>query len=154
MTDLLLSDTLWSGTTEILEKMFFVDASEIETSAGEGGITAALTFEGDPPGALWVCLTPGAARALAADFLSVEPSCLSPHQIEAVVCELANMICGSVLSRVESSSDFRLSEPRIVAAAPTAPPMASRTVALAGGFLTVGMRMESAAWPASAKFES
>jgi hypothetical protein len=58
----------------------------------------------------------GAARSVAADFLGEEEPALSEQQIGEVVCELANMICGSVLSRVESAITFQLATPRIVAA--------------------------------------
>lgn len=159
MTDLVLPETVWAALTEILEKMFFIDTTDVEADGcrmapDEDCVTAGLTFEGDPPGRLWIRLSNEAARALAADFLGEEPSGLPAQKMEAVVCELANMICGSVLSRVESMTDFRLAAPRIVpdGSAPLA--MVSQTVPLTGGWLTVGLTMESTAWPATEKYGS
>jgi CheY-specific phosphatase CheX len=162
MTDLALSEALWVAVTEVLEKMFFIDTAEVEAEgglsvSGEDGINARLTFEGVPPGCLWLRLTSGAARSLAADFLGEEASELSGQKIEEVIGELANMLCGSVLTRVESTTDFRLAAPEIVEA-PVAnaaqPAMASRTVALAGGILTVAMTMESTACTETEKYAS
>ncbi len=98
-----------------MEKMFFIEClgEPLEFVSGPE-VVAHLTFEGDPSGALTLRVTAGAARSVAADFLGAEESDLSEQQIGDVVSELANMICGSVLSRVESSTTFRLAAPRIV----------------------------------------
>ena len=49
----------------------------------------------------------------AADFLGVDEGELTGHQVGEVVCELANMICGSVLSRMESAATFRIAPPKL-----------------------------------------
>jgi chemotaxis protein CheY-P-specific phosphatase CheC len=76
-------------------------------------IAAGLTFQGEPSGSFLLRLTTVAARQIAADFLGIDESQISDSKTCEVVCELANMICGSVLSRVESAATFRLGEPRI-----------------------------------------
>ena len=53
------------------------------------------------------------AKAVAADFLGEDPESLSDRQSTEVTLELANMICGAVLSRIESSATFRLGTPQI-----------------------------------------
>ena len=160
MTETDLSQTLWIAVTEILEKMFFIDPSEIEDDgsdskipADRGGLTAHLNFDGDPPGWLRLRLTRDVASSLAADFLGEDESELAERKVEGVACELANMICGSVLSRVESTTDFRLAAPEITSpdVVPPRPAICSRTVPLRGGLLSVEMAMENIAWPASVK---
>jgi len=100
---------------EVLEKMFFVRSlGELDKAADGPALTAHLDFEGDPRGSLTLRVTAAAARSVAADFLGADESELSEKQVGEVVCELANMICGSVLSRVESSAVFQLAAPRIV----------------------------------------
>jgi CheY-specific phosphatase CheX len=115
VTDTSLRQALAESLDEVLEKMFFVRSlGEPQGPAGEPEVTAHLAFEGDPPGWLTLRVTAPAARSVAADFLGEEESELSERQIGEVVCELANMICGSVLSRVERNATFRLSTPRLI----------------------------------------
>jgi CheY-specific phosphatase CheX len=102
---------------EVLERMFFQEAASTPDPAprdADAAVEARLTFDGEPPGSLRLRVTPQAARAISADFLGVDECEVADHQIGEVVCELANMVCGSVLSRVESAVTFRLSAPEIV----------------------------------------
>ena len=158
---------------EVLEKMFFIQClGEPREFVSESEVVAYLTFEGDPSGSLTLRVTAGAARSVAADFLAAEEPDLSEQQIGDVICELANMICGSVLSRVESATTFRLASPRIVAfesdpqdlaggasepeASPTlasdARSSAVRAVDIGSGRMVVSINQETPAWPAAAKY--
>jgi CheY-specific phosphatase CheX len=56
-----------------------------------------------------------AANTVAADFLGEDLESLSDRQSTDVTLELANMICGAVLSRIESRAAFRLGSPEVVA---------------------------------------
>jgi CheY-specific phosphatase CheX len=141
----LIETALAESVQEVLEKMFFVDlvdAAPDEVCAE--GITAELNFDGDPPGSFRLLLDPTAARSAAADFLGEDPAELSDDQLNEVVCELANMICGSVLSRIESSATFRLSKPVIVLTTelPPAAVEAGFQAAVGGGLLRAEIRME------------
>jgi CheY-specific phosphatase CheX len=110
---------LRDSVQEVLEKMFFVEPVEeppVEAASPDGEMAVQLAFEGLPSGLLTLRVTSAAARQIAADFLGEDDSGLSPAKVEEVVRELANMICGSVLSRVESSATFRLAPPRLLAA--------------------------------------
>jgi len=110
---------LRDSVKDVLEKMFFVETlgeSYTAAAASADQITAQLTFEGQPPGSLTMRVTSAAARQIAADFLGVDEQEVSELRVAEVVCELANMICGSVLSRMESATAFHLSTPEIVAA--------------------------------------
>jgi CheY-specific phosphatase CheX len=136
--------------------MFFVETmGESEDSdgaplAGEplaGGapadeIAVSLTFQGEPPGALLLRLTSEAARQISADFLGIDEAEVSALQTSEVIRELANMICGSVLSRVESAAAFHLGAPRIVTASEEIARSISNTryrVRLSNGQLTVNI---------------
>jgi len=115
-TENALQSALEDAVKEVLERMFFLEADSglpADAEAPASTLAAHLTFEGAPPGSLSVSLPAAAARVISADFLGIAESDLSGRQVEEVVCELANMICGAVLSRVESSSTFRLNAPRI-----------------------------------------
>jgi CheY-specific phosphatase CheX len=99
---------------EVLETMCFTALGEgggVTDGAEESWVTARLSFRGDPPGRFGVGVPPQTGRAIAASFLGREAEEVSEAQIGEVVCELANMVCGSVLSRLESQTRFDLSCP-------------------------------------------
>lgn len=152
-----LLPALDTAVKEVLERMFFVeteDAADSRPAAGADTVAVRLAFEGEPSGWLRLQVAPPLARSLAADFLGMHEGEVSASQVESVVCELANMICGSLLSRVESKTTFRLCPP---SRQPASPPedeaggAITRTVDAAGGILTVILKTESPACPAAEK---
>jgi CheY-specific phosphatase CheX len=120
--EIVFRQALRDSVDEVLEKMFFAQTLGEPSDVDEAGdslanaVAVELRFEGEPSGSLCLRLTADAAREIAADFLGMEGAEISAGQISEVVRELANMICGSVLSRVESAATFRLGVPRIVTA--------------------------------------
>ena len=160
MPELTILPALDRAIKGVLERMFFIEAlSDPDTDAPESGpgLQAMLTFEGAPPGWFALRVTNAAARSISADFLGVEESEVSGQQVEAVICELANMICGSVLSSIESTATFRLGPPRIVPAvdgADRSPEITLHSVRIASGVLTAVLAMEGPACSAAAKFAS
>ena len=120
MTDVALNDALRETITEVLEKMFFLPASELSEPAQGPEFIARVPFTGPPSGSLKLHATVPAARYAAADFLGEEESALSDQQIGEVIGELGNMICGSLLSRLESTSLFHLGAPSITYRDPSA----------------------------------
>lgn len=150
MTPACLSGALREAVDEVLEKMFFAEA---EGPAGQDRppeelVAAHVDFEGSPSGTLSLRITWEAARGLAADFLGEEVCDIAAEGVLEVMRELTNMICGSVLSLVESDTTFRLSPP--AAAIETARvaeeshgPI-SHCVALANGALSVAVHYRGA----------
>jgi CheY-specific phosphatase CheX len=116
-----MRQALRESVDEVLEKMFFAETLG-ECSAGDSAdstgaeIAAGLTFAGKSSGSLLLRVSAAAARQIAADFLGLDESELSDLKTSEVLRELANMICGSVLSRLESAATFHLGAPRIVPA--------------------------------------
>jgi len=146
-----IRQALKEAIEDVLEKMFFVrmpgDGEEPPVVDGIE-LEAQLRFEGEPGGALALRITAEAARSIAADFLGTEENELDEQQIGEVVCELANMICGSLLSRLESEATFRLWSPEVVTtpAAETAEPegayQAVHAAPVGNGTLTVRVTTE------------
>jgi len=121
--------------------------AEAEADAGARACTAELRFEGNPSGGCRVSVPWNLARAVGAGFLGLEEMEVSDSQTEEVVCELANMICGSVLSRLESEATFRIIHPELV------PPErgagfegagSNRWFDLGDGILTVSLELQPA----------
>ena len=77
------------------------------------GLMARVDFVGAPSG--WLTLRAGlaSARSLAADFLGEDEESVGDQQTTDVFAELANIVCGSVLTRTENFSTFHLSSPRV-----------------------------------------
>jgi CheY-specific phosphatase CheX len=126
---------LAAATSEVLETMFFTGVDGPARAGGSAGVprlAARLGFEGTPSGVLTLSVSEPVMRALAANFLAAEEGeTLSAGQLGSVVCELANMICGSLLSRVKTEEHFRLSSPELIpegAPGPAEPPSQSLVV--------------------------
>ncbi len=155
MTEQSLAEALESSMADVLEKMFFIRSlGEPEGTAAEPDVVARVRFEGDPPGSFTLRVTRSSASSIAADFLGADDSEVSEPEVADVICELANMICGSVLSRVESNSTFRLASPRLVLAdAVNGPPgpalsaSAVHAVGVSGGALVASIETERPGCP-------
>jgi CheY-specific phosphatase CheX len=143
---------------DVLEKMFFISILD-ETSDSvplpvRDEMAVRVAFEGEPSGSLIVRLNRFVARSIAGDFLGVEQEELSDSQVGEVMCELANMICGSVLSRVESAVTFRLNAPEIVDPDQTPADAAIFSVPLGPAAIKVAMITEAPICPPAAEFAS
>ncbi len=125
-----LEAMLEAATSDTLETMCFfgVMGPLEEMPAGGEWISARLTFQGDANGVFHSMLDLPAAMAIAANFLGEEAEDVSRSRMEAVVCELANMICGSVLSNYRKDGHFELSSPEITGAEDEQPDQAVRRV--------------------------
>ena len=103
---------------EILETMFFVspeDAAEPHPCPADL-LTAELKFEGALSGWFSIQIQENCARAIAGNFSGVmDPGELSADATAGVLCELANMVCGATLSRLDPAAIFKLGAPQLVA---------------------------------------
>jgi CheY-specific phosphatase CheX len=163
VTEITIRAALASAVGEVLESMFFLDTvgEAAEPAAEQDAVTVHLTFEGDPPGGFEMRLARAAANAIAADFLGEDAESLTQQQSTDVTLELANMICGAVLSRIESSASFRLGTPHVVAdiaardTREQLPEEATRyTVETGSGTLTAAIRMGNTDILATEKYAS
>jgi CheY-specific phosphatase CheX len=154
MSERELDGLLASALDAVLETMFFsasMGPGEPLDLADPGLLAARLSFHGNPSGNLAVCISADAARPLAAGFLGADEPAVPDSQIGEVVCEMANMLCGSVVSSLESGQSFDLSAPELVSAETvlaekTGPGIWTRqSVALETGTLTVTLELEEAA---------
>jgi hypothetical protein len=104
-----------AAVPDVLEKMFFELVAE---SPGVCPLPAAgpldtsrVDFGGSARGHLIVAAPPGVSAGLAAAFLALEDQGAPASDIEFVLGELANMLCGSALGRFQPDGVFRLSTP-------------------------------------------
>jgi CheY-specific phosphatase CheX len=146
--DTTIRTALSCAVADVLERMFFLEGlgEAPEPPAEAETVTVQMTFDGDPPGCFQMRLARPAANAIAADFLGEDTESLTGQQSTEVTLELANMICGAALSRIESSATFRLGAPQIVAddTGRHGPAEENRyTVETGSGTLTVAIQMKT-----------
>ncbi|MBE0657220.1 MAG: chemotaxis protein CheX [Bryobacteraceae bacterium] len=102
---------------EVLETMFFELPADGSTLAGAppgAAIAVTAAFSGDLNGSLSIASGFWAMRRLAASFLGREDeSTVTEAEIRQVACELANMVCGNALSRIEPHGRFRIATPEL-----------------------------------------
>lgn len=111
-----MSDTqqLMDCVSRTLETMFYttVESTAASTAAATGTPhVRRVSFRGTREGRLAVGLDDGAAAALAASFLGLDPAEVGAGEREQVLGELANMVCGSYLSAVNPDGHFELAAP-------------------------------------------
>src|ERR1035437_1765667 len=100
---------------DVLETMFFellAEAPQIDSLPTEGTMdTSRVEFEGSARGHLVVAAPSSLSASLAGAFLALEDQGTPACNVEFVLGELANMLCGSALGRFEPEGTFRLSTP-------------------------------------------
>ncbi len=141
-----LSEALASAAEQVLDTMFFMAVVSQSESAPDSAlpVCACLEFRGEPWGSFGVNVSASAAQVIAANFLGDEPDAVSEAQTGEVICELANMICGALLTRVHADNLFELTSPELQkaeAASAAASGATSRTFDLGDGLLQVYVRV-------------
>ena len=126
-----IQEALATAVEEVLETMCFLgvdasgegsippqagDAWESQGEGAEQNLTSELRFEGHTSGIFRVSVPLRLAHAAGAGFLGLDEPAATDAQAAEVVCELANMFCGSVLGRLEHTTIFRLSHPELIPA--------------------------------------
>ena len=159
MTDTTIHAALSSAVADVLERMFFLEVlgETAEPPPEAETVTVHLSFDGDPPGHFQMRISRPAANAVAADFLGEDPDSLTDRQSTEVTLELANMICGAVLSRIETSASFRLGTPQIETDDTGQRGSAEETrytVDTGNGTLTVAIQMETRTCSPTEKYAS
>ena len=146
MPEVVVTESLAAAAADVLETMFFASVlaeAPVGGTVAANAIAARLEFSGACSGAFSVRVSGGAAQVIAASFLAEEADEPTPEQVREVICELANMMCGSVLSRLDRGAHFDLGAPAIVdAAAPAAPESASRAFDIGDGEVAVFLEIE------------
>src|SRR5690348_7671396 len=109
-----LDQWLADGAAEVLETMFFTSLAEEPEApplANAPSVCARVSFRGAPSGKLGIRAPVETGRRIASNFLGLEEQAVTETQIADVIGELSNMVCGWVLSRLESHTIFELQHP-------------------------------------------
>lgn len=142
-----LSQALGDISAEVLETMFYLFPEEepcAEEAAPEPPVAAAFHFEGLPSGTVVIVISAASARAAAANFLAIEEQDVGSSQMSEIVCEMANMVGGCLLTCVENRTPLQPLPPRNIEPDAYAAfhPVASHQYYLEHGVLTVSFYWE------------
>jgi CheY-specific phosphatase CheX len=143
-------------TAEVLETMFFSTAAAIVCDhsgvvpVNEEWISSRVRFAGAPSGELRVMLSRELARSIAAGFLGSEPEEITLEAEGQVGCELGNMICGAVLSRVHPDSRVALAPPELTPVNFGDGHEVHQCFATPDGLLSVNMHIDAGTVPGNA----
>ncbi|MCC6341831.1 MAG: chemotaxis protein CheX [Bryobacterales bacterium] len=123
----------------------FESREQAPLSGGEPAIAVLVSFDGKPSGEFSLHVPETVALQLAAGFLGLDDGDVSAAQAAEVACELANMICGAVLSNLCASASFHMSHPLLAQEERDADCAAiCRWFDLGGGSLTACLRFREA----------
>lgn len=142
MRDLEFDSLVESAVSEILETMFFsAPLGSCDFDSGDAKFEARVAFSGEFSGILGVCISEASARGLAASFLGESEESITETQVAQVVCELANMLCGWIVSKPESQGYFVLDSPELIDSSDDrlGAPALRRSFALESGSLSVSL---------------
>jgi hypothetical protein len=135
--------TLARISAEVMETMFFSEAMAVECEHSwlAEAVSVEVGFDGSHHGEMGLALAPGAVPAIASSFLGLDPEETGPRECSQVVLELANILCGAVLSALWPDSALQLAPPK-----PSAWKFAGAEnwhccLALAEGMLAVSIRI-------------
>ncbi len=105
---------LQASVAEVLESMCFVATlgEAPEQDPDPDWLSVSLRFEGEPSGSFGVSAPFATSRIIAANLLGEEESEVTHSQAVEVLCEFANMTCGSLLARLDSKQVFTLTSPQ------------------------------------------
>ena len=99
---------------EVLETMFFEFPTGEPALAGhppENASQARAVFSGSARGELRVSLSSDGLRSMAAAFLGIEEDEAGESEQLSMVVELANVLCGSTLSRIQPAGRLHIDQP-------------------------------------------
>ena len=131
---------------EVLETMFFEEAlpSACEHAWLAQAVSAQLSFDGSHCGEFLLSVSPDTARSIAAGFLAVDPEEMSGTQTGEVILELANILCGALMSTLWPESNLSLGTPELVSAGHRFPEARHCCFSLPEGQVAVSVELRTA----------
>ena len=144
-----ISEALGTSAQTVLETMFFVvPEGDAQPSYYQEPplLHAGVTFRGEWCGTLELTAPLNSAKTLASSFAGVsDPEELTEEEAAEVIRELANMVCGSTLSKLGGNKIFDLDSPKMLDSpifASAAPSTTTTTRALDLGFGVVAFTLQ------------
>ncbi len=138
---------LEEAAREVLETMCFMFVEQSASSCCEEALplSRSLSFSGPVSGSFGLRSSLPTAALIASNLLGNDPDQISSAQAGDTLGEIANMICGSLLCRIDAKQAFSLSHPvaePILHSSGIKSQRSTRTMALESGPLLAWVEME------------
>ena len=117
---IVFNDALLDGAKEVFESMIFMDIEESSGSSeqlqDQDAMLSSITFKGEFEGCFAICCGTNCVKTIATNMLGMEPDeTISDEEACDALGEVANMVMGSIKSRVaESAGNIEVSIPSVV----------------------------------------
>ena len=137
--------TLARVSADVMETMFFSEARPVECEHSwlAAALSVQVSFDDSHCGEMRLALASGAVPAIASSFLGVEAEEADEAECSQVVLELANILCGAVLSALWPESALQLAPPKRAGWDCAGPEDLHCCLALAEGMLAISIRLAS-----------
>ena len=114
-----ISDVLLDSIKEVFETMIFMSVAkgeDQETRITGDTFLGTITFKGEIEGCLGICLGEDCARTVSANMLCIDdPAEVSDEDLADAIGEIANMVMGSVKTRLqEEMPHLEISIPSVI----------------------------------------
>jgi len=106
-----IRETMTPSIFEVFEKMFYIFLEPLDIRYDEYDMEAAISFDGTISGDVKVLLSRSIVKAMVQNMLGLKEDEITGQDMEDCSKEAVNMICGSFLSRLDSTKVFNLSSP-------------------------------------------
>lgn len=128
---------------EVMETMFFTEALVTDCDHGWLGraFTVRVNFDGTHCGQVFLTISTEAAWSIAAGFLGLDMAEMAEAQLNQVILELANILCGAAMSRLWPESSLTLAAPELVEAELPVAGVWHRCFTMPEGMMAVSIRL-------------
>jgi CheY-specific phosphatase CheX len=106
-----MKEIMMAAIFDVVEQMFYVFLEPVGDEYADYAMEAAIQFKGDLKGEMSVLVSDGLAKSMVQNLLGLETGQMTKEDIEDCVKEVANMICGNFLGRLDQTRTFALSVP-------------------------------------------
>lgn len=125
----------------VLETMFFEEAvaAACDHAWLATAVSVHLSFDGSHCGEFLLSVSPDTARSIASGFLGLDLEEMTETQPGEVMLELANILCGALISNLWPESSLSLGTPELVSAEHSFPEAMHCCFSLPDGMVAVSI---------------
>ena len=106
-----MKEIMRAAIFDVVEKMFYVFLEPVGDEYSDYAMEAAVQFKGDVRGEISILVSEALAENMVRNFLGLAEGQMTGDDIEDCVKEVANMVCGNFLGRLDHTKVFDLSIP-------------------------------------------
>jgi len=103
--------TMTPSISDVFEKMFYIFLEPLDIRYDEYDMEATISFDGTISGDVRILFSREIVMAMVQNMLGLKEDEITGQDMEDCSKEAVNMVCGSFLSRLDSTKVFNLSSP-------------------------------------------